>query len=328
MKKLLTYVMLAGLSFAAFAWLNNSALLWKAPSGSPVLLAHRGLAQTYHREGLERDTCTAVRINPPEHDFIENTLPSVRAALEAGADLVELDIHPTTDGQFAVFHDWTLDCRTEGKGRTRDHAMAELKQLDVGYGYTADGGKTFPLRGKGVGMMPTLDEVLAAFPDKRFLINIKSNDKSEGERLAAYLATLMPEARSRLMVYGGTPPVELVHAELPDVAIGSKKSLQNCLLEYMALGWSGYVPGACRKGMMLVPLNFAPWMWGWPDRFLARMRHAGVAVFVLGPYDGTFGTNGIDDLSQFGELPPGFAGGIWTNRIDRIGPAAQKRLAP
>ena len=37
----------------------------------------------------------------------------MRAAFAAGADIVELDIHPTTDGQFAVFHDWTLDCRTE-----------------------------------------------------------------------------------------------------------------------------------------------------------------------------------------------------------------------
>ena len=70
--------------------------------------------------------------------------------------------------------------------------------------------------------MPSLDEVLARFPDKRFLINIKSNDLSEGEKLAAYLAKLAPEARARLMVYGGTPPTELVHEKLPDVAIGSK----------------------------------------------------------------------------------------------------------
>ena len=128
----------------------------------------------------------------------------MEAAFAAGADVVEFDIHPTTDGQFAVFHDWTLDCRTEGNGKTRDHAMTDLKKLDVGYGYTADGGKTFPLRGKGVGLMPTLDEVLDAFPDKRFLINVKSNDAGEGEKLAAYFAKLPPEARARLMVYGGT----------------------------------------------------------------------------------------------------------------------------
>ena len=83
------------------------------------------------------------------------------------------------------------------------------------------------------------------------------------------------------MVYGGTPPTELVHEKLSDVAIGSKKSLQSCLLGYAALGWSGYVPAACRKGMMLVPLNFAPWLWGWPHKFQQRMQSAGVDVFVL-----------------------------------------------
>ncbi len=242
MKKFLRYSIIAISLFAAFAWLNNTSLFTNSQAGTPVLLAHRGLAQTYTREDLERDTCTATRINPPEHTFIENTLPSMEAAFAAGADVVEFDVHPTTDGKFAVFHDWTLDCRTEGKGTTRDHTMADLKKLDVGYGYTADGGQTFPLRGKGVGLMPTLDEVLTAFPDKRFLINVKSNDAGEGEKLAAYLAKLPPEARARLMVYGGTPPTELVHEKLPDVAIGSKKSLQSCLLGYAALGWSGYVP--------------------------------------------------------------------------------------
>ncbi len=211
-----------------------------------------------------------------------------RLPSRAGADVVEFDVHPTTDGNFAVFHDWTLDCRTEGKGVTRDHAMADLKALDVGYGYTADGGKTYPLRGKGVGLMPTLDEVLTAFPDKRFLINVKSNDASEGDKLAAQLEKLTPELRARLMVYGGNKPLDALHAKLPSIPIGSNKSLKSCLIRYSLVGWSGYVPDGCRAGMMLVPLNFAPWLWGWPDIFMQRMNAAGVHVFVLGPYDGTY----------------------------------------
>ncbi len=71
-----------------------------------------------------------------------------------GADMVEIDVAPTADGQMAVFHDWTVDCRTEGKGNVRDKTMAELKQLDPGYGYTADGGKTFPLRGSQTRLNP------------------------------------------------------------------------------------------------------------------------------------------------------------------------------
>src|SRR5215475_7004019 len=173
--------------FALFCFCNNTNLFSHPQSGRAPLLAHRGLAQTFDLAGVENDTCTASRIHSPEHPYLENTLASMDAAFRAGADIVELDIHPTTDGQFAVFHDWSLDCRTDGRGVTRAHTMAELKALDVGYGYTADAGKTFPFRHEGIGLMPSLDEVLTAFPDKRFLIHIKSNDADEGEKLARRL---------------------------------------------------------------------------------------------------------------------------------------------
>ena len=39
----------------------------------------------------------------------------------------------------------------------REASMSYLRTLDIGYGHTADGGKTFPFRGKGVGLMPSLD---------------------------------------------------------------------------------------------------------------------------------------------------------------------------
>lgn len=323
MKRLLRHFLLFLVVLTALIWLNNTSLLSRPPGGAPTLLAHRGLAQTFTRDGLNAETCTAQRIYPPEHGFIENTLPSMKAAFDAGADIVELDIHPTTDGQFAVFHDWTVDCRTNGKGVTRDHTLAELKALDVGYGYTADGGKTYPLRGKGVGLMPSLEEVLASFPGKRFLIHIKSNDTGEGEKLAAYLARLAPAGRQRLMVYGGTPPVDALHAALPDLKAGSKASLKGCLIDYIKVGWLGRIPQACNAGLMFVPINIAPWLWGWPDRFQQRLRDANVELFLLGPYDGGEFSSGVDDVTQLEALPRGYGGGIWTNRIDRIAPAVR-----
>ena len=155
---------------------------------------------------------------PPSHEYLENTINSMRAGFAAGADIVELDVHPTTDGEFAVFHDWTLDCRTDGQGVTREHSMADLKKLDIGHGYTADGGKTFPFRGKGIGLMPTLGEVLAAFPQARLLINVKSRDPSEGEKLAAVLNKLPAERRAQIMVYGGDEPSKscAAYAGYPD----------------------------------------------------------------------------------------------------------------
>ena len=66
-----------------------------------------------------------------------------------------------------AFHDWTVDCRTQGHGSVRKLSLAELKKLDAGYGYTPDGGKTHPLRGKGIGGIPTVEEVLREVPRMR-----------------------------------------------------------------------------------------------------------------------------------------------------------------
>ena len=174
----------------AALWLRNTSFFTPPLSeGPPSFIAHRGVHHTYHRIDLERDTCTANRIDPPTHDLIENTLPSMEAAFEAGASIVEIDIHLTPDGEFAVFHDWTLDCRTEAQGQTNKTAMTLLRTLDAGYGYTADGGGTFPLRGKGAGMIKSLTEVLDAFPEGRFLINFKSRRPVEGQVLAELLAS-------------------------------------------------------------------------------------------------------------------------------------------
>ena len=230
----------------------------------------------------------------------------------------------TTDGEFAVFHDWTLDCRTDGHGVTREHSMAYLKKLDIGHGYTTDRGKTFPFRGKGIGLMPTLDEVLATFGEQRLLINVKSRDPSEGEKLAAVLNRLPAERRPQIMVYGGDEPVEIVRQRVSEIRTISRGAIKRCLLGYIGYGWSGVVPKACRNAMVMLPINVAPWMWGWPDRFLNRMKAANSEVFVLGPYRGGEFSTGIDTPEQLARLPQNYSGGVWTNEIEAIAPLTRK----
>lgn len=308
-------------------WLGNSSYFVRAPSRGPFLLAHRGAAQTYSREGLGRDSCTATRIYPPQHPFLENTIASMHAAFSYGADVVEFDVHPTTDGHFAVFHDWTLECRTNGHGVTRRASLADLKKLDIGWGYTADGGKTFPFRGKGRGLMPSMDEVLSTFPDRRFLINVKSNDPAEGELLARRLERLPARQRRLLMAYGGPLPINVLRRRIPTMPTLSKPGLKRCLLTYAALGWLGYVPRSCERNVIIVPSNVAPWLWGWPARFVSRMEKAGSPVFLVNAYSGD-GMNGIDSTRDLeAEVPAHYGGGIWTDRIDIIGPALRRRTS-
>lgn len=319
---------LGGLAAFLVAIMLYNASWFDSPHGDGhiKLLAHRGVHQTFLQEGVENDTCTAERIRPPTHDFIENTLPSMEAAFADGADVVELDVHLTPDGTFAVLHDWTVDCRTDGKGVTEQLDIAYLKTLDLGYGYTADGGKTFPLRGKGVGLMPTLDEVLARFPDKHFLVNFKSRRPEEGDALARLIAA-HPEWRNAIWAsYGGAEPTDRSIGLIKGLRGYTGKSMMKCVIDYELTGWTGIVPGSCRNTIVVVPSNLTWAVWGWPHKFTRRMEEAGSTVILLGPMSaGNIGSAGIDSVDQLDAIPDAFAGYVWTNRIELIGPELKKR---
>ena len=62
------------LAFAAFVYLNNASWLADPIGDRPYLIAHRGLAQAFSREGLTGKTCTAARMIPTGHLFLENGL--------------------------------------------------------------------------------------------------------------------------------------------------------------------------------------------------------------------------------------------------------------
>ena len=175
----------------------------------------------------------------------------------------------------------------------------------------------------------TLDEVLAAFPDKRFLINIKANDPRDGELLAERLLKLPPEQFKRLMSYGGDRPMATLRARIPTMKTTSRKSVVACATGYLTLGWAGHIPDACRNTIILVPVNMGWLGWGWPNRFLERMHAVGTEVYVTGPYtSGDPGAAGVDTDADFAQLPENFSGGIWTNRIDRIGPKFNRAAPP
>lgn len=304
--------------FGVVVYFNNSSFRLNQPTQKPLLLAHRGLAQTFSMEGLTGETNTARRIYEPEHPYLENTTPSMEAAFQAGADLVEFDVQLTKDGNFAVFHDWLLDYRTNGTGSISEYTMAQLKSLDIGYGYTADHGKTFPFRGKGLGLMPSLDEVLTYFPDRSFLIHIKSNNQQEGEFLAQYLEKL-PKARlAKIIVYGGDEPIAVLKDKLSDLRVMSKATIKQAFIPYLALGWTGYIPPAMKNAFFYLPLKYARLLWGWPHRFIERVKKVD-SLFVIVAGDGGW-SEGFDTIEDLKQIPPNYAGGIWTNRIDRIAP--------
>ena len=300
--------------------LLNASWMAPKPKGKMMVVAHRGVAQQFDRKGVDNETCTATRIRPPEHNYIENTLPSMLRATRLGADAIELDVHPTSDGQMVVFHDWTLDCRTDGKGVVRQKTLAELKKLDVGYGYTADGGRTFPLRGRGVGGIPTVEEVLRNFPHTPLVFNFKSKDPRDADLLVAAFQRAGKPIDNKYSFYGHPNVTSRLKQLVPGAWTWWKGDMKACLISYMKIGWTGYVPESCRNSTVALPLNYQWVIWGWPYRFLDRMAKHNTKVILLGDYkDGEIA--GLERPEQLGEVPRQFKGYLWVEDIHNVGRA-------
>ena len=61
----------------------------------------------------------------------ENTVSSVKKAVEAGADAVEIDVQKTKDNNIVVIHDENVDRTTDGKGFVKNLTLKEIKKLKI-----------------------------------------------------------------------------------------------------------------------------------------------------------------------------------------------------
>ena len=123
----------------------------------PLVIAHRG-ASAYEPE---------------------NTLRAFALAIEQGAQMIEMDLHATCDGQVVVIHDFTLGHTTNLTGRVSERTLAEIKQADAGKGER----------------VPTLDETLdLALGKVRLYLEIK-DPRAAAETLRVIRARRTGRAR-------------------------------------------------------------------------------------------------------------------------------------
>lgn len=59
----------------------------------------------------------------------ENSIRAIENTIKMGADMVEIDIQKTKDGQLVLMHDKTLNRTTNGKGNVSDFTLEEIKKL-------------------------------------------------------------------------------------------------------------------------------------------------------------------------------------------------------
>ncbi len=113
----------------------------------PPVVAHRGLAARYP----------------------ENTLAAFRAALEAGASYLEVDLQLSSDGVAFVHHDWDT-LRTCGvPGIIGDQTAALLTGLTAGF--SARFGEEF--KGEPLPSLTDLCALLSEWPDVTVFLEIK-----------------------------------------------------------------------------------------------------------------------------------------------------------
>lgn len=124
----------------------------------------------------------------------ENTLVAIEQAIDLKADIVEIDVHLSKDGELMVIHDETLERTTDGQGFVHDMTLKELKELDAGswFGNNYNGQR-----------IPTLDEVLKLIDGRvTCLIEIKWAEEFlyEGIVPKIHEAVLRHQAKDWVMI--------------------------------------------------------------------------------------------------------------------------------
>lgn len=91
-------------------------------------------------------------------DGLENTAVAFRRAVDSGYRYLETDVHATADGKLVAFHDATLDRVTDAGGRISTLAWADVRHARVA----------------GNEPVPLFDDLLEAFPEARWNVDIKA----------------------------------------------------------------------------------------------------------------------------------------------------------
>ena len=175
---------------------------------------------------IQKDAPLNIAHQGGEDEFPSNTLYAFRKAVDAGADMLELDIGVTKDGKVIVMHDTTVDGKTNGTGTVSSLTLKQIRRLDAAYWFAPEAEEhyshdlkrsAYRFRGVATGerkppkgfkardfRVPTLTQVLKAFPNTP--INVEIKGRTPDEETAEYvqnaevLAALLKNTKRRDLI--------------------------------------------------------------------------------------------------------------------------------
>jgi glycerophosphoryl diester phosphodiesterase len=216
----------------------------------PLLIAHRG----------------ANRLAP------ENSLPAFAIAQSQGADVLETDLHVTSDGEIVLFHDHTLERMSDGAGPLFAHSLLELKRRRL---RGPDGKITAE-------PIPTLIELLTATQGQMpLLLELKDwrfLDPRHAERLVRILGDYGVLAKCAIISFNQAL-VRSIRQVCGQIPVGTITLLNpipqgegQLLGPFWPLLWlnPAYVAWAHRRGRLVAPLDTTP------ERRMERYLRMGV----------------------------------------------------
>ena len=149
--------------------------------------------------------------------------------------------------------------------------------------------------------------------------------KIEGADQAEILLAELPEAAvERSVFWGDDAAAAAIQAVRPKAWAFSINAARNCAVDYRLSGLWGSVPASCKAGTMLLTLDELGYtLWGWPNRYMARMKEEGVRVIIAeAVVDGKI--RGLSNVNQYGDIADSFNGHIWVDNITDLGPALKR----
>lgn len=230
-----------------------------------------------------------------------NTLAHLERMADLGVDVLDVDLHLSSDGQVVLIHDGAVDRTTNGSGQVSDMTLAELQALDAGYRWTTDGGATFPFRGQGY-QIATLADALERFPDWPMVMEIKQETPSMAQALCQVLRdhgatqrVIVPSSREQALAD--------FRAACPEVATAADTNEVTWSVGLSMVGLGGVISPAYAAAQVPLSSSGIPVVTpGW----VSAMHSRGVKVDVWT----------IDDPAEMQRLIDLGVDAIFTNRPD------------